>query len=53
VTTSGDFSNFLSQLMTFHDHVMTFVMSGEDLWTTLSIPGDKLLMILMAIVEIC
>jgi hypothetical protein len=49
--TSDNFSNFLSQLTSFHDHVMTFVMTGEDLWMILSTLGGDLLMIRMTIVK--
>jgi hypothetical protein len=42
MTISDDFSNFLTHLTTFHDHVKTFVMTAEDLLTL----GDDLLMTL-------
>ena len=47
MTTCDNFSNFLFQLKTFHNHVMTSVMTNEDLWMTLSTLCDDLLMILM------
>ena len=37
--------------MTFHDHVMTFVMTDEDPWMTLATLGDSLLKILTTIVK--
>ena len=51
MTTSDNFSNILSHLTTFHDHVTTFMMTGEDLWTTLSTLSDNLMMTLMTIVK--
>ena len=33
---NNNFSNFLAHLKTFHDHVTTFVMTGEILLMTLS-----------------
>ena len=53
MTTSDDFSNFLSQLMTFHNHVTTFLTTCEDLWTTLPTLGNDLLMTLMKIMKTC
>ena len=53
VTTSDYFSNFLSHLMIFHEHVTTFVMTGEVLWTYLVTLGDDLLMTLTTIVKTC
>jgi hypothetical protein len=44
MTTNDNFSVFLTHLRTFHDHVTTFVMSGEDLLTTLPTLGEDLLM---------
>ena len=53
VTTSDYFSNFLSHLMTFHDHVTTFMTTGEDLWMTLGTLCDDMLMALVTIVKTC
>lgn len=53
MNTSDDCSKFLTNLTTFHDHVMTFVMTNETLLMTLSTCGDDLLMTLMMIVKTC
>jgi hypothetical protein len=49
--TSDKVSYVLPHLMTFHDHVMTFVMTDEDPWMTLATLGDSLLKILTTIVK--
>ena len=51
MTTIANFCNFLTNLMTFHNHVATFVMTGEDLLFTLLALNDNLLMTLTTIVK--
>jgi hypothetical protein len=50
MTTSDNFSYFVSHLMCFRDHVTTFLKTGKDPWMTLSTLDDNLLMTLTTIV---
>jgi hypothetical protein len=49
--TSDNFPISFFHLLTFHNHVTTFVTSGEDLWMAMSTIGDILLTIVTTLVK--
>jgi len=49
--TSGDLSNFLTHLMTFHDHVRMLAILGDNILVTLTTLGEEILTNMMNLMK--